>query len=951
MNRCNVDASCLVCCLFLSLLSPLDAVAQLAGTTQVVVLDGQDSPKNDGYLLYFFGPPSLNDSGDIAFFGAVSNDGGRNGIPGAYRVSPLARAEEILRAFDPFPDLNGNFPLFFPIVRPPSILADSTVSVPVASPLPVGYEVFLGDGTGLEQLPGAGSDVVLGVRVFSGLPFTNRQGDTVKDLVAFDRSSSDELGEGFYRIARDGNVSEMVRFGGPTATPNEEIIEIEELSTLQLEFASINDEGEIVFRGRVRNIGSGATKDAIFRGSEGAPPAILVSEGDPIAGEGITFVKGIPGNINEQSQTAFVAFVEDTQTTGRTDSLLFHDGTALQEIARNGEVAPNAIGRFARTALNPSTFSAPVVDDLGGVSFVAGLTGVSQGDVLFAGGVFRKAKDAPLQTVLQVGDPTPSGGEVLTIRWITVNSSGQLLIDIVDGLLFYDPALGVFEVVKPGDPLLGSTIVEVSEGAQLLHFVLSATEANANFNDLGQVAYSFELGNRRTGVAVWTPPTGKSSLLLPSFEVEPSGNGRTTFLAVHNHDDMARDVTISYFDVAGNFQVEDDVTLGAKETRTVDFGSIAGLATDGAGIARGLVRVEADAKEAFLTGDYFFVDFVNNFASGDPLPRPGDVCKRIQVRLLDFGSGVGLKFYSTNSEGPTGPTASFRVFDESGMLVDTGTLLSDGMVESFSGDSLTSQKFGTLEFEFVEGSGSLLVEYSAFGRFSVAMNGNCIDRLDSSDLVLPSFEVDTRPGGVATFLSVHNVSEKAQEVVVSYQDSSGTEQASDSFDLRPKETRTVNIRGVGGLTADADGIVRGSAFVRSEGLPLVGDYIVLDSSNDFASGSQLLRASSICDRLQVRLVDFGSGKNLQLYATQPQGTVDPTATFTVYDDAGTLIETGSLFADQRVVSVDDLTTQRFGTMEIEFLAGGGALVARYSAFQRFSVGLNAHCTGARVGWP
>jgi len=151
---------------------------------------------------------------------------------------------------------------------------------------------------------------------------------------------------------------------------------------------------------------------------------------------------------------------------------------------------------------------------------------------------------------------------------------------------------------------------------------------------------------------------------------------------------------------------------------------------------------------------------------------------------------------------------------------------------------------------------------------------------------------------------------------------------------------------------DADGVARGSVQVHAcaaagdaETATLTGDYIYLDNEGNFATGNQLLRREDVCTKLQVRLPNFGSDIRLRLYASDPQGALVPTATFTVYNEAGAMLDNVPIMLTDAVTVVDstELTATRFGTLDIELVEGGGALSVEYSAFGRFSVAMNATC--------
>lgn len=156
-------------------------------------------------------------------------------------------------------------------------------------------------------------------------------------------------------------------------------------------------------------------------------------------------------------------------------------------------------------------------------------------------------------------------------------------------------------------------------------------------------------------------------------------------------------------------------------------------------------------------------------------------------------------------------------------------------------------------------------------------------------LLLPVFEVDAvNPGGLTTFVTVHNQTDEPRVARFQIFDTESNLQAFQDFALTPRQTQPVNLRSVPDLTLDGDGIARGWVQILScsdtggeLGSSLTGDYLFLDNDGNFATGDQLLRPEDLCGTLQVRLVNFGSGVKVRLYSSAPQGPFDATALFTV----------------------------------------------------------------------
>ena len=101
---------------------------------------------------------------------------------------------------------------------------------------------------------------------------------------------------------------------------------------------------------------------------------------------------------------------------------------------------------------------------------------------------------------------------------IDLNDAGQIVFasQIVGdsllrgfGLFFYDDSRGLLQVARDGDAMLGSTIIHLALSRGASQANVPAGPAGREFsplNNRGQVLYSFELADGRSGVAIWTVP-------------------------------------------------------------------------------------------------------------------------------------------------------------------------------------------------------------------------------------------------------------------------------------------------------------------------------------------------------------------------------------------------------------------------------------------------------------
>ncbi|MCA9237510.1 MAG: PEP-CTERM sorting domain-containing protein, partial [Planctomycetales bacterium] len=130
----------------------------------------------------------------------------------------------------------------------------------------------------------------------------------------------------------------------------------------------------------------------------------------------------------------------------------FGDAGAVQ-IARTGDAAPAGPGNFT------SFVNAPALNEAGQAAFLAGLGGFG------------------------------------------VDSTNDF------GIYLYDDILGLLTVAREGDPFLGSTITG-------LKFKNGRADEYNGFNNLGQIAYWFQLANGNSGIALFTIPEPTTTALL-----------------------------------------------------------------------------------------------------------------------------------------------------------------------------------------------------------------------------------------------------------------------------------------------------------------------------------------------------------------------------------------------------------------------------------------------------
>jgi hypothetical protein len=178
--------------------------------------------------------------------------------------------------------------------------------------------------------------------------------------------------------------------------------------------------------------------------------------------------------------------------------------------------------------------------------------------------------------------------------------------------------------------------------------------------------------------------------------------------------------------------------------------------------------------------------------------------------------------------------------------------------------------------------------------------------------------------------------------------------------------RTVNLRTVPGMPVDFAGFGNGwvkmsvvdpeteQALISDE--VLSGDYFLLDRSNNFASGDNLLASPGantppdLCQLWTLRFFnggDFDGGTDLVFYVPGNPEDGEPVVIGQVYDESGTplqeirLSNPGSVFE----VNTGDLELNTsFGAIEWRFRDRlTGHISGVFKASGKFSVGLPAIC--------
>ena len=394
----------------------------------------------------FQGNAALNQSGQVAFPAFLSvTDGG--GITGIFRGSGTPESlTQIARQGQMVPSGNGVFGLSYAVSAPPTLNDAGQVA----------FYVGIDDATNKQS-----------IGLFRG------DGATVTSIAVV-----------------KSPISGATNFGSLTAGP------------------VLNRAGAVAFATSllISNIFASVSAVAV---SDGANPTLYARTGQPTPDGNGTFNAPLAPFINDSGQVAFVSSAQGI--TGSYHALYFGNGTALTEIARTGQPAPGLGGEAF------DQFEWVYLNNPGQVAFTA-ITCCTPA-------IYRWSPTTGTVTnLIRKGQAAPDGNGVIDLLHgsesspVELNDQGQIaFISFViggslfndTGIFFYDDTLGLLQVARIGDPLLGSSVktLNLATGASRANLAgAAAGRAFSPLNNHGQVAYSFVLADGRAGVAVWTPP-------------------------------------------------------------------------------------------------------------------------------------------------------------------------------------------------------------------------------------------------------------------------------------------------------------------------------------------------------------------------------------------------------------------------------------------------------------
>jgi hypothetical protein len=473
------------------------------GNVRVMVQSGDAMPDGNG-VFGRFGRPTINNSGQLAFQGSARGTQlGRGDATGIFLASSddvfqLGRANAAATSGDTFTGFANRFGFSQPSLNDAGQVAFtaslndfSQEGVYLASPGQLDNVARTGALTPSANGSFSSFSRFSGQELFNPVVTNPGHVSFMANLFGTQDGAIDNFGtfqkrsSGLFEVARKNVPFPM---GG---------------GTLGGEFQDVNNTGSHVFGDRGVAIVSPSETVAVLQAGQPTP-----------SGNG-AFDTVVGVAINQSNDVGISARLAGTAggITDNTGVYLATSGGGLQKIIRAGDSAPGGNGFFS------STIHSPVMNDHSQFAIGSSLTGTNGGSADNQG-VFL-ADASGVQEVVRIGESAPGGSGIFTDLFMSggsgpanlgLNNQGQIVFEATIatagdgaadrlGIFFWDGST-THNVAHVGESFLGSTIERLS---------FSPTKG---MNDLGQIAYAFELEDRRWGLALFSAVPEPTSFVL-----------------------------------------------------------------------------------------------------------------------------------------------------------------------------------------------------------------------------------------------------------------------------------------------------------------------------------------------------------------------------------------------------------------------------------------------------
>lgn len=482
-------------------------------TFETIALEGEAAPDGNGSFSRFE-EAVVNNAGQVAFLAHLDDTSGGffSDDRGIFLGDGRTGLSQIVRAGQAAPDRDGSFS--------PSTLDNSLVLNNA------GQVAFWGE---LNNTVGGSSDYV---GIFRGDGLTEpmqivREGQTgandatFTDLLFRLLPAFNDAGQvAFYGELTDNSifnpgVSRDIFLGDGVTEPTRIAREGQDSPSgdgaiFAFEPPVLNNAGQVAFEGEIL-ISGGNRLGGIFRSDEAIGLAEIAREGEASPDGNGKFSGFRNIMLNDSGQVVFRGELTGTNGDAGDDTGIFvGDGaTGLTQIAREGQAAPDDNGSFSQFHFS----RLPVVNGVGQVAFLGGLIGTSHGASDDTGIFLGDGITDPMQ-IAREGQASPDGnGSFALLTDPVLNNAGQvafasLITDNDLGIFLYDDLHGMIKVVREGDSFLGSTLTNL--------FFFSSQESSG-LNDLGQIAFRFDLADGRSGIAIASLVPEPTPLLLAAM--------------------------------------------------------------------------------------------------------------------------------------------------------------------------------------------------------------------------------------------------------------------------------------------------------------------------------------------------------------------------------------------------------------------------------------------------
>lgn len=478
------------------------------GTIELVVVSGADAPAEDG-TLETFGVPLLNAGGKAAFSATLSGTDGGDATNMGVFLGDGDGLVEIVRKGDPEVSGTDDFVSFSRLLLDDADQVAFQAILNDGSPMAVDHQgIFIGSGGVLTQIAREGVDApdTSGTNgtfalFFAGMSLNASGGVAFQSFI--DGTLAAPADESGIFLSNGSSITQIVRAGGDAP------VSPESFGTIAIG-PVVNDAGQVAFKSLLRDTSGGLDDDeGLFRG-DGSSIVEMVREGQSAAGNG-SF--GGAGNafsgyaLNSSGDVTFIGRASGTNNGSSDDEGIFQtDGNTLIELIRENDASPDGNGQL-------SSFSTFVANNQGQVALAGNLRNTS-GLTFDDRGVFRADGDT-LDLVAREGQPAPtaiaSDGSFSRFNSLAINDAGQVAIDadLRDtsdgsqnnrGIFLLDDDRGLVPVVRKGDSLASSTIIQIDFAGR----VSLSEDTSTGLNDDGQVAFRFNLQNGNQGIGIFT---------------------------------------------------------------------------------------------------------------------------------------------------------------------------------------------------------------------------------------------------------------------------------------------------------------------------------------------------------------------------------------------------------------------------------------------------------------